>query len=134
MKKKYVYEDGSWTQLDPKEISENGSYDVKDIDSVDVEVSGGGGDFSTAEVQVTFAGRGLSLVVPIASDGDSSYSSSGIYQSGTYQVILYKGTAWAEVWGHYSSITVSGDAEVGEEAVTITGDCSITITSNVSPD
>lgn len=95
-----------------------------------IDAEGGGGDFTTAEVQVTLAGSDLSLYVPFASDGDSARSASGIYQSGTYQAILYKGKAFAEAYGDNVSITATGDAEVGDYVVTITGNCSITLSSN----
>lgn len=93
---------------------------------------GGGGDLSTAEVQVTLVGSNLSLYVPFASDGDSACSASGIYQSGTYQVILYKGKAFGEAYGDSDNVSIAatGDAEVGDSVVTITGNCSITLSSN----
>lgn len=94
------------------------------------EGGGGGGDFSTAEVQVTLAGSDLWLYVPFASDGDSARSASGIYQSGTYQAILYKGKAFGQAYGDNVSITATGDAEVGDYEVTITGNCSITISGS----
>lgn len=67
------------------------------------------------------------LDVPCAFDGDFTGSASRISQSGTYQVILYKGKAWGVAFGN---VSVTGDAEVSGNGVIITGDCSITI----SPD
>lgn len=104
------------------------------------QLGGGGGgssDFSTAQVTVTRAPHTV-LYVPTMMDMDEEgFSSCAIMESGTYSVILYKGTSvgFAAYSGgddnppQVSIEVISGDAEVSDGEVIITGDCTITVTA-----
>lgn len=109
---------------------------------VEVPSSGGGGggggssDFSTAQVTVTFAIPNTVLYIPTIVDMDEvSFANDMIMESGTYPVILYKGTSIGVASADDDSFPVSvevisGDAEASDEEVIITGDCTITVTAS----
>lgn len=93
---------------------------------------GGGGDLSTAQVEVT-VGSKCRLSIPFAISLDEyNFSSAVISESGTYQVVLYKGMAigtGSNIDGDTVAITVTGDAEAEEESVYVTGDCTISVST-----
>lgn len=91
--------------------------------------SGGSGssDFSTAEVTVSSP---IPFDVPIyiscVNRYDGSGTASAIGESGIYDVILYKGVAYG-AFDTASSVSITGSAEYDDGDLTITGDCTITI-------
>lgn len=103
--------------------------------------NGGGGssDFSTATMTVTsqLQDWGISIVVPVACNDDetlgtcmySDWSISVVDNPTPFQVVLYKGEAKASLYNNEGyTISVSGDATYdGDIALTITGDCTITV-------
>lgn len=118
--------------------------DLYDI-AIARKLSGGGGggggssDFSTATVTVTsqLQDWNLGMVVPAVCDDDETLGTC-IYSDWTigvgdnptpFQVVLYKGETKASVYtDEENTISVSGDATFdGNVMLTITGDCTITI-------
>lgn len=95
--------------------------------------SGGGGggdsgssDFSTAEVTVIVNDN--TAILYMAHVYDDTEVEVAIFESGTYNVVLYKGCALGSVIASGpSQITVSGDIEVDSADVFITGNGTITI-------
>ena len=90
--------------------------------------SGGGGssDFSTA--QVTFdnsAGAQFMLPVILTLPSGGTSASSIDAASGEIQAILYKGNAMGVILG--GTVTVTGSATYRAPVLTVTGDCTITI-------
>lgn len=99
--------------------------------------SGGGGDsdFSTAEVTLSIqqAQLGARCHVAIAADEDeNSFSNTIIFLPGTYNIIMYKQKALLTIdslTGAELDISVTGDADVIDGDVIITGDCTVSITA-----
>lgn len=96
---------------------------------------GGGGDASTATVTYTLTGGAGDLFVYCAigqeSEGSGMYSYTS-YQAeevseGSFTALLYGGKASAD-FGDYTVTVVSGDAEAHGSEVTITGDCTLSLT------
>lgn len=99
--------------------------------------SGGGGgssDFSTATLTVSSAYT-VDLHVPQLLEADTwgegqppfifTYETS---RGGTYEVLLYKGGAYVEIYCENHSVNCSGDiTDMGDDYYLITGDCTITI-------
>ena len=112
------------------------------LGSNQVNMLGGGGgssDFSTATVTVTSQKQppwGISLIAPVILDDDewfgtciySDWSVSSIGNPTPFQVVLYKGETKASVYSQEGDIiSVSGDATFDGSELTITGDCTITV-------
>ena len=94
---------------------------------VNPESGGGGGDFSTAEVTITLESE-CQLFIPCLYCDVALVS--GVAESGTYSVVLYKGMAFGigrYQGGNEVTITVTGDAEADAESVYVTGDCTISV-------
>ena len=92
---------------------------------------GGGGDLSTAEVTVTLASQ-CGLYVPCVISGEYNTANFIIRESGTYQIVLYKGEAFGmgiHRGGDAVDITVTGNAEAEDEEVYITGDCTLSVST-----
>ena len=115
-------------------ITENGTdLDVSGYATADVSVSGGGGgDFSTAEVTIegeTQVVEGLEISSSIAFIEDDEIVCVGNFiETGTYTVVLYKGTQ--VLYSRVKPTTTSGNVAVevsGKDyAITISGNCVIT--------
>lgn len=93
-------------------------------------ISGGGSsDFSTAEVTLTISTLGLTLdMANIVEQEGEEFSVFNAQESGVYKVILYKGSAIAH--SSYITATSGSIASMGGNLYLITGDCTITISSN----
>lgn len=94
------------------------------------KLSGGGGggssDFSTATVTFTnSAGAQFMLPCIIHMPGGESSASSIDAAEGEVQAILYKGNAMGVILG--GTVTVTGSATYRAPVLTVTGDCTITI-------
>lgn len=116
-------------------ITENGEgIDVSQYATADVSVSGGG-DASTATVTYTLTGGKSDLYVEGASGmvTESGKISVPFFQteetSGSFTVLLYGGKAQATFFESLVTV-VSGDAEVEDGEVIITGDCTVTVAPN----
>ena len=101
----------------------------------EVNFNGGGGggggssDFSTASVTVSMTSGQLALAWTL-SDGGDEFTFPYVAESGTYDVILYKGTALGEYHGNGGEvIDVSGDIEQSGPVLFITGNGTITISA-----
>ena len=111
------------------------------LGSNQVDLLGGGGgssDFSTATVTVTSQKQnwGVSIIVPAILDDDewlgtciySDWTFNTISNPTPFQVVLYKGETKASVYPNEGdTISVSGDATFADGILTITGDCTITV-------
>lgn len=91
---------------------------------------GGGGesDFSTAQVTVvnnTSAETAIGLLMTIINEDGDLYVTNGL-PSGTYTVPLLNGALYIAYLG-LSAVSVSGNASEEDGDITITGDCTITI-------
>lgn len=88
--------------------------------------SGGSSDFSTAEVTLSTGGLGS---LPIASILDNKIVTTVPFFIESFEAILYKGSQVCNTSEITGTITVSGDAvyDSDEQTITITGDCTITI-------
>ncbi len=129
---------GGQIEFDTLSVTKNGTYSGqgKAYTSVTVDVEGGGGssDFSTAEVTIVNNYRyGAEIEVAIADSENSSTDFSttvGTNSTATINVILYKGTAYAEVNAGQDfdyNIETEGDIDLDGTEAFITGDCTITI-------
>lgn len=96
-----------------------------------LEGEGGGGgssDFSTAEVTVN-AGKQFEFNVPLINDEFGylgSYDNINPGDSETLTIGLYKGKALTRFLTD-GVVSVSGNAQLNNEQILITGDCTITI-------
>ena len=96
---------------------------------------GGGGDASTATVTYTMASGAGDLFVECANGQESEGSgmcSYPFYQTeedsgGSFTALLYGGKASA-YFSDYAVTVVSGDAEAHGAEVTVTGDCTLSLT------
>ena len=133
MNKLYSVHD-HWTDINKKN-----DVDIESIDGVITRIKvndedyGGGGssDFSTAELIFSKSGVSGSFMVSWVYDDGENHSTMGeIVESGTYNIILYRGNAFAlfkpEGAGDFN-IVGTGDVEVDGTDIYITGDCTITI-------
>lgn len=100
------------------------------------KLAGGGGsgssDFSTAEVTiVNNCADGTVWVVPYFIDSPVATSMAYLYvqanSSSAKQIILYKGMGIVITASAFSDIQVTGSAELSQEGILVTGDCTITI-------
>lgn len=96
--------------------------------------SGGGGssDFSTAELIFSKSGGVAgNLIVPwVVDDGEYNSALGDVVESGTYNIILYRGNAYATFIQYGTgpfNIAGTGDIEIDGTDMYITGDCTITI-------
>lgn len=138
---KKILDNGEWVTVDPKEITENGITDTKEVKAVDVNVSGGGSsDFSTAEVTFINSGEGPYFVEPfpyvfigdqqqyIAATGNYYVSSA---DGNLFTVVLYNNELWLSCREYDRSVSpvLSGDVvyDSDEEAFIVSGDCFITL-------
>lgn len=114
-------------------ITENGEgIDVSSYAYADVNVSGGGSsDFTTAEVTVIGTTKN-SFAMPFAIEegalGEGSpaciYAPPMGWDSGTYTVVLYKGSTVVEF---FDDVTTSGNiTNLFDATYVVTGDCTIT--------
>ena len=95
---------------------------------------GGGGDVSTATVTYTLTGGAGDLFVECANGQEiegSGMCSYPFYQKdgaseGSFTALLYGGKASA-YFGDYTVTVVSGDAELEDGEVVITGDCTLSL-------
>ena len=133
-----------WTDLDKLNI-----VDIKSVDGVIESVkingeeagSGGGSDFSTAEVTLinNYEGSVISLMAPIYVDSEEistliNYIDAQPNETITPNAVLYKNSCFAEIrWFEQlvdpkPLVTVSGNVVYeGNGFFIITGDCTITI-------
>lgn len=97
-------------------------------------VSGGGGgssDFTTANVTiVNNTGVDVSFYAPLVSaEHRSTYATFGTEDaSTTCTVVMYMGNALAIADDNIFSVSATGDAEIEESFISITGDCTLTFT------
>ena len=123
--------------------------DVKAVDGEITEVKvngepaggGGGGDFSTAEVTIhtTYGSVGVTSQTQLCaySSLDGLYyiydmNSDGLMDGNTYTVLLHQGETSAILLAQIGNVTTSGNVTAVASGsrttrVTITGDCTITI-------
>lgn len=136
--KNYLIND-KWLDIDKQNIVEVKSTDgvigsVK-VNGEEYSGSGGGGesDFSTAKVTVVNEDA-LEIKVPLAVNVDNEkLSTTGIYESGAYDVILYGGSCYGSIPEMQAVVSVSGDIVLEENNyIIITGDGTITITAGVA--
>lgn len=125
--------------MDPwKDMDKVNFVDVKSVDGeiTDVKVNGepaggggGGGEFSTAEVTVIVEGDGdyNSIIAPLINGNQATGFGEPKDDTTIYTVILYKGTAKAEIDIKGGNFVVSGNITVNDRSLTITGDGTITI-------
>ena len=96
---------------------------------------GGGGDFSTASVQVTFTEPSLKGFMPYQYPQDEHFQDTAmgmIFQSGTYTAILYKGSCvFGAVSNSFTYVQCTGDIsyDVDLHACIISGDGTITVST-----
>lgn len=90
---------------------------------------GGSSDLSTAKVTVVNE-ESVEIKVPVAVNADNKkFSASGIYESGSYDVILYGGSCYGLIPEMQAVVSVSGDIVLEENNnIIITGDGTITVT------
>lgn len=105
---------------------------LNNIEQGIANAGGGSSDFSIAEVTVSVGDSpNVALTCAIADNYESEYYSNyniNIHNDTVVNVILYKGSAVAEITSAIGTITTSGSiTELGEGAYVITGDCTITI-------
>lgn len=103
---------------------------IANITAVAGNIGGGGeSDFSTATMTINGTGEYAAdlMISAIVNDALTLYTSPDF---GEYQTPLYKGAGMAfyGVLG-YDNVSVSGNASVERGVITITGDCTITISS-----
>lgn len=93
-------------------------------------VDGGSSDFSTAKL--TYAGIETIYISRIFDDGVIKGVTPVIAEAGTYDVVLYNGVAYGELDRVLGNVSVDGAIEYDDGGVTITGDCTITISDSSS--
>lgn len=89
---------------------------------------GGGGEFSTAEVTVIVEGDGdyNSITAPLINGNQATGFGEPQDETTVFTVILYKGTAIAEIDGGTPRV-VSGNITVNDRVLIITGDGTVTV-------
>ena len=131
----YAFTDGAIVPTGEISITENGEVDVAAYATANVNVEGGGGDFTT--VTVTFVNNTSQMMMPfrpyitIPSITESGIAPE-VRDSGEYTTALYKGCTFGGVVAPNISlidVTTEGDAtwDSNDSYLTITGDCTITI-------
>lgn len=140
----FIAPEGVYTspaKLITKTITENNTYNAADegangYSSVTVNVEGGGGggssDFTTAEVTIAseldswMIGSTMPMVDETGLATDITYSNN--YNPSPFLIALYKGSTIASIYNDDNhTIVVSGGATYEDGVITITGDCTITI-------
>lgn len=122
------------------DISKVNDIEIQSVDGVieDIKVNGepaggGGGDSDFSIAVMTVIADNTEIYAPFISKapfgGHEWLSAEPIYESGTFNVVLYKGkcSAYVRYDGDLPNITATGNAEVDENYIDITGDCTITI-------
>ena len=121
---------GGLFEVKELEVTENGTYETSGemYNKVIVNVEGGGGssDFSTAEVTLNAGGFGFLVCASIV---DNILATSVAFFIESFEAVLYKGSQVCDTSEIEGTITVSGGAvyDSDEQTITITGDCTITI-------
>ena len=120
-------------------ITENGSnIDVSQYAKADVNVSGGGGDFSTATVTfaITYSGQ-VSARVPVVSDAVNAcvpfdVSVTSVDEPITATVVLYKGKCYAPIVDGLDAVATTGNVTYDSDnnALVITGDGTVTFSES----
>lgn len=93
------------------------------------EGGGGSSDFSTANVTVNVNTQQFEFYAPIINEEHGylgSYDSINPSESETLTVCLYKGKALTQFFTD-GVVSVSGNAQLNNDQILITGDCTITI-------
>lgn len=137
----FIEEEGITAPTGTISITENGTVDVAQYASADVEVSGGSSRFSLASVAITAnsgesgacltlngangASEGCAFLVDV-DDYSALITSIEISQgeTGTFQALLIDGEAWFDVGGE--NLVVTGGATIEDDVIIITGDCTLT--------
>lgn len=94
-----------------------------------VEGGGGSSDFSTAEVTVNVNTQQFEFYVPLINEEHGylgSYDNINPSESKILTVGLYKGKALTQFLTN-GVVSVSGNAQLNDDQILITGDCTITI-------
>lgn len=93
------------------------------LNKIEQGIASGGGssDFSTAKL--TYSGDATIYISRIYNNAVTPI----IAEAGTYDVVLYNGVAYGELEQVLGNVSVDGAIEYDDDAVTITGDCTITI-------
>lgn len=104
-----------------------GTYTLK----IEEPQSGGSSDFSTAEVTVTKS-AGKNLCMPYIINSEQGSIIPFVASSGEYTAVLYKGLCLAmaidmDDTSSEPTVAVTGNATADGSEITITGDCTITI-------
>lgn len=138
---KKILDNSEWVTVDPKEITENGITDTKEVKAVDVNVSGGGGssDLSTAQVtilidasQIISNHLDLPNVLRVLEDGTAYIGEQDNVneEGGVRTIVMYQGKSYiSDDTENPVIISTSGNIEPSTEydgEYIITGDCSIT--------
>ena len=139
----------NWFNMPDGGLSNGGQFEIKELTAtenkiyekdgevyskVTVNVEGGGGssDFSTAEVTIVNNTTGevaRDLLMPIILEEEDILLIVNGLPSGIVTVPLYKGVLSTAYVGEPDDVTVSGNAEYDYGDITITGNCTITVTS-----
>ena len=133
----------NWFDMPAEGLSNGGLFEIKELtatenkvyqkdgevyNKVTVNVEGGGGssDFSTAEVTLNAEGFGSLWCVNIV---DNILGPNVAFFIESFEAVLYKGSQVFDTSEIEGTITVSGGAvyDSDEHTITITGDCTITI-------
>ncbi len=94
---------------------------------VTVNVPAPPSDYSTAQVTLTYEGGGLvNDYIGFPTIENNVMHTSIIESEGTYTVPLYKGSIVIASNGRTSTI-ISGDAEISDGNIVVTGDCSFSV-------
>ena len=88
------------------------------------EGGGGSSDFSTAAITYNNSAGAQFMLSHIMPEGDGSFPAID-GESWTVQAILYKGKAMGLILG--GTVTIEGSASYSAPILTVTGDCTITI-------
>ncbi len=115
--------DGYYSTLAPLEVHR--------VESSDGGSSGGGGssDFSTAQVTVrnTLRTKVTFSMVCLLFDDLQKEATVQAVQSNNFVTVLYKGCQYIATPTEVSNVETEGSAEYDGGIITITGDCTITI-------
>ena len=104
---------------------------LNNIEQGIANASGGGGDFSTAEVTVINNTEDVILYLPNTNDEEGwTHLGATVYGNGVHTVVLYKGAAHGELSAD-AELTVTGDIST-EDGIIVTGNGTITINPYIS--
>ena len=93
-------------------------------------VDGSSSDFNTAQLIYSGIGQVALPTIHISriyDDGVNKGTAAAISDAGTYDVVLYNGVAYGYADNILDSVLVDGAIEYDDGDITITGDCTITI-------